>query len=738
LSQIAGLPLAVPMAHSAGHLVRFYAEDDFLLTEVARFLDAALRVGGTAVVIATGEHRTSLKRRLSGFGAATDPHGWYSGRLVMLDAKATLDSFVIEGWPDPQAFDAVVGNVIREAGSRGNVVHAFGEMVALLCEDGKPEAALRLEEMWNELGQRLAFHLLCAYPSRLFASADEMQTFRAICCAHDRVCRSEQLILAKDQADEDLLVASWQQKAAALENEVARRRLAEETLLRREKELSDFVENAAEGLHRVASDGTILWANRAELEMLGYTHEEYVGRNVADFHVDAPVIESIMETLSRGGTLRDQPARLRCKDGSIKHVLIQSNACFEDGRIAYTRCFTRDATDRVARDQLLDQLIEASRVKDEFLAMLGHELRNPLSPIVTALQLMRLRGDTGMSREQDIIRRQVDHLVRLVDDLLDISKLTRGKIELKKEWVTISEVLTKAVEMSSPLLDQRSHRLHIDVEDGLQLEADPVRLAQIVSNLLTNAAHYTRTGGEVTLRAHLAEDKFVRIQVADTGMGMSPQLIDKVFDLFFQGPRDSARSEGGLGIGLALVRSLVNLHGGTVQAKSAGPGRGSEFTIMLPVSVDAPVAATVAATGQATSAPGQSTECNGLRVLLVDDNRDAIETLGWLLQAQGHDVSTAHDAVAALERLDTFKPDVAILDIGLPVMDGYELLARMRERRPLNDCSFVALTGYGQEADRERSLLHGFERHLVKPVDPECVLLLLQEVRRNRSRLGVP
>ena len=284
-------------------------------------------------------------------------------------------------------------------------------MVALLCAEGKHDAAVRLEELWNSLAGRHAFHLFCAYPTHLFASADQVLAFQKVCSAHDHVGCSEHISLAKDPADLNRLLASWQQKAAALEVEVARRRAAEETLHRREKELADFVENAAEGLHRVAADGTILWANRAELELLGYRHDEYVGHPVTEFHVDAPVVDSILQRLRAGETLRDEPARLRCKDGSIKHVLLQSNACFEDGQLAYTRCFTRDATDRVARQQAQQQLHttladleKASRAKDEFLAMLGHELRNPLSPIVTALQLMRLRGDTGTGREQAIIR----------------------------------------------------------------------------------------------------------------------------------------------------------------------------------------------------------------------------------------------------------------------------------------------------------------------------------------------
>jgi CheY-like chemotaxis protein/anti-sigma regulatory factor (Ser/Thr protein kinase) len=353
--------------------------------------------------------------------------------------------------------------------------------------------------------------------------------------------------------------------------------------------------------------------------------------------------------------------------------------------------------------------------------MLGHELRNPLSPIVTALQLMRMRGDTGTSREQGIIQRQVDHLVRLVDDLLDVSKHTRGKIELKKEWIDISEVLTKAVEMASLLLERRSHRLIVDVQAALRWQGDPVRLSQVVANLLTNAARYTDVGGEITLRACTRPGRAIEIAVEDNGIGISKEMQPRIFDLFFQGRRGIDRAEGGLGIGLALVKSLVALHGGTVTAHSDGPGRGSEFVIRLPCVEEEQAAHGLEAQSGAPSAAGESR-----RILVVDDNADAADMLGHLLQASGHRVKVVYDPVAALQAIDAFKPDVAILDIGLPVTDGYDLAIRLRERLGRAACCFVALTGYGQEADRDRSLAAGFERHLVKPVDPAAVLAVVQ------------
>jgi len=617
-------------------------------------------------------------------------------------------------------------------------------------------------------------------------------------------------------------------------------------------ELTDFVENAVEGLHRVGPDGTILWANRAELQMLGYAWDEYVGRHIAEFHEDPATIDYILATLLSGGALYDQPARLRCKDGSIKRVLIHSNGHFDDGNLRYTRCFTRDATERHERDvalaqrdamllnapvaaalvmgpelrfhlvnnrycelfdcaglvgrtvaeafphlhgsgvgeeiarvfksgaqyqveelvlrltdaqgqpceryfrfsleplmgadarpegvivvavevtehvrsrqaverahrereQLLVDLSAASQAKDEFLAMLGHELRNPLSPIVTALQLMRMRGDGAHGREGEIIQRQVDHLVRLVDDLLDVSRVTRGKIELKVERVELARVIDKAVEMASLLIEQRRHRLEVDIEPGLAWEGDSVRLAQVVSNLLTNAARYTEPDGRLWLRVRQAGPDAVEISVRDTGIGLAPEVREQVFELFFQGKRSIDRAEGGLGIGLALVKNIVELHGGSVHAHSEGRGLGSEFVVRVPLCSAALV--------QASSEPAPAAMPNAAsqRVLLVDDNADGADTLGRLLRAHGHTVEVYHDPVSALAALDRLKPTVALLDIGLPVLDGYQLAARIRALPGGEGCRLVALSGYGLAADHARSRAAGFERHLVKPVNSDEV-----------------
>lgn len=713
--------------HGCRHGARFHHDEDSLIREIAEFADQALRRGGSAIIIATGAHLSRVALVLHGFGGGADERPWYPGRLVLLDAAATLERVLVDGWPDGDRMDAVLGPLLQPPPGSPGPVHAYGEMVGLLCERGRFDAALHMEALWNGLGERHPFRLLCGYPDRLFDDNDHGHYFRHVCATHDCVLRD-------DPPDDGALPdaarqGAWQRRTVALRHEVERLRRAETTLRAREQDLIDFLNNAAEGIHRVGADGTILWANAAELALLGYAADEYVGRHIAEFHVDGDVIADMLVRLAAGETLYDQPARLRCKDGSIRHVLIHSNGCFRDGKLLYTRCFTRDVTEAVRtrerleaahaeRERLVRDLSEASRAKDEFLAMLGHELRNPLSPIVTALQLIRMRGITGAEREHLIIERQVNHLVRLVDDLLDVSRITRGTIELKHEWVRIADVLAKALEMASPLLEQRRHRLTTDIDPALMWYGDPVRLAQAVGNLLTNAARYTDMGGHLALRASPLGDDALVITVSDDGMGIPADVLPRIFDPFFQGPRRIDRAGGGLGIGLALVRNLVELHGGTVAASSDGPGKGSVFAVQLPVSrrgSEMPVADT----GPPSEGPAETV---ARRILLVDDNVDAVQALAELLRACGHRVEAVYDPVSALRIAAAFAPEVALLDIGLPVMDGYELARRLRVALGGRPCLLIAVTGYGQSADRERSAAAGFDRHLVKPVALDALL----------------
>ncbi len=362
----------------------------------------------------------------------------------------------------------------------------------------------------------------------------------------------------------------------------------------------------------------------------------------------------------------------------------------------------------------------ANRTKDEFLAMLGHELRNPLAPIMTALELMRLRNVQAAEKERAIIERQVKHLLALVDDLLDISRITRGKIKLKTQPVEIAEIVAKAIEMTSPLLEQQQHRLSIEVPvQGLVVDADPNRLAQAVANLLSNAAKYTESRGEIAVIAERHGD-WVLVRVRDNGIGIEPEMLSRVFDLFSQEQQAIDRAQGGLGLGLAIVRSLVRLHGGEATAASAGRGRGSELTIRLPAVTSSPAAP------RSTDETVPPSVSGGYRILVVDDNEDAADMLASALKALGHETRTAHDAPTALSVAHEFIPHVALLDIGLPVMDGYDLGRRLRGDSRLAGIRLIALTGYGMEEDQRRSHEAGFEAHMVKPMDLDRLNAIIQ------------
>ncbi len=374
-----------------------------------------------------------------------------------------------------------------------------------------------------------------------------------------------------------------------------------------------------------------------------------------------------------------------------------------------------------------NEAVRANKAKDAFLAMLGHELRNPLAPIVTALELIRRRDCSGINRELTIIERQVDSLGRLVDDLLDVARIARGKLDLNRIAIDLAEVVETGVEVAMPLITERRHRLTVNVPRGRTIViADRARMAQVIANLLTNAAKYTEPGGRIDVSAGL-DGGLAVLHVRDTGIGMSEELLARVFEWFEQGEQSLARTSGGLGLGLAIVKNILTLHGGSVSATSQGPGKGSEFVVRLPVVVaqaEAPAASLPSAN------PPEAPRC---RVLIVDDNSDAAEMLRIGLEMRGHQVFAKHDAPSALAVLAEAAPDLALLDIGLPGMDGYELArcirTTLRERAPV----LVALTGYGGAIERERARAAGFAHHLVKPVGLEVLTEMIVNLSRQRA-----
>lgn len=371
-----------------------------------------------------------------------------------------------------------------------------------------------------------------------------------------------------------------------------------------------------------------------------------------------------------------------------------------------------------------NQAERANRTKDEFLAMLGHELRNPLAPMLTALQLMKLRAPRAVERERAVLERQVKHVATLVDDLLDISRITRNGIQLAKEKVDLADMVARALEMAGPLIEGRRHTVVVSVERGSFVAGDSIRLAQVLTNLVTNSAKYTDPGGIIEVLGERSGDELT-IRVKDNGVGIQPEILPHVFDLFVQGGQSLDRAMGGLGLGLTIVRTVVELHGGRVYAESGGPGMGSEFRVVLPALPPGVVPESQPAS-PITPAPDPNHPV--LDVLVVDDNHDALELLAEGLQMFGYRTHMASDAAVALAVAESVKPAIALLDIGLPVMDGYELARRLRAIPELSKIKLVAITGYGQASDRERTRSAGFDRHLVKPIDLDQVQGLLTEL----------
>ena len=519
-------------------------------------------------------------------------------------------------------------------------------------------------------------------------------------------------------------------------------------------ELEELISVAPAFFGFLSLDGAVTSVNDLALRVIETPRDQVIGHAFweapwwANHPASAARIRRAVDDASRG-----EPSSFDLEYGAIHHgrgstrwVGIAVRPVRNDAGVVVRIAVSGiDITERVRSENALrdsqpvsaEELLEraraaqleaerANRAKDEFLAVLGHELRNPLAPILTALDLMRLRGYDAAEKERTVIERQARHLVALVDDLLDVSRITSGKVELKKQRIELADIVAKAIEMASPLFEQRHHRLDVDVAAGLMIDADPARLAQVISNLLTNAAKYTEPGGQIAVVAAQAGDQLT-VRVRDSGIGIAPEMLPRVFDMFAQAPQALDRARGGLGLGLAIVKSLVQLHGGTVEAHSAGIGAGAELIVRLPASrLDAVLPEVVA---DSPSRPSQA-NLRQRRILIVDDNEDAAELMAASLELKGHTTVVAHDGPVALRLVEPFNPDIALLDIGLPVMDGYELARRLRtgERAGLK---LIAVTGYGQETDRQRALAVGFDAHLVKPVRMEQLVSLIDELTRR-------
>ena len=528
--------------------------------------------------------------------------------------------------------------------------------------------------------------------------------------------------------------------------DLTERRRHEETLRDSEERLRLLIDSVKEyAIFMLDPEGRIASWNRGAARILGYTPAEIIGRSLESFYPpEAAARGALQQDLAstiNNGSVDTNEWRVR-KDGSRFWANVVMHAMYDlEGRLRGFSQVIRDLTER----QQFEELTESRQRTHEFLAMLSHELRNPLAPLKTAVELLRIRNlnDAIAARTVDVIDRQVKHLTQIVGELLDVSRITSGRITLASETLDLETLIAGAVEITRPLLEAKKHSLVLKPAPGLvSIQGDGTRLTQVIVNLLDNAAKYTPEGGCIEIEVRLAPES-VGIHVRDNGVGIAAELLPRVFELFTQGQRPLDRTEGGLGVGLALVHRIVSLHSGTVRAFSAGAGRGSEFVVTLPRARPPAEQATTAQEGtmhasreenlmtEAPNTPGGERQQKRRRVMVIDDNKDAAESMSMLFELWGHEVICAYDGRAALDAAAKYRPDAVFLDIGLPGMDGYEIAERLRDLPESAHTVLVAITGYGQEEDRRRSREAGIDHHLVKPVAPETLQKLLESLERH-------
>lgn len=486
--------------------------------------------------------------------------------------------------------------------------------------------------------------------------------------------------------------------------------------------LAAIVENSDDAIISKDLNSIITSWNAGATKLFGYTEQEVLGRSIVLLIPPERIDEEpgILDRIRRGERIDHYETIRRCKDGTLIEISLTVSPLKDaEGKIVGASKIARDITDRKRAERAL---MAADRQKNEFLATLAHELRNPLAPIRNALNVLQLtRGDAlSADRVHDMMERQVNQLVRLVDDLLEISRITTGKIELRPELVDIRAVVRNAIETSRPLIDSGGHRFEVQLPDSpLFVEGDPVRLSQIIANLLNNAAKYTKPGGKIKVNVSQYDQK-VMISVRDNGIGISPELLPHVLEMFIQSDRAKRQSKGGLGIGLALANRLVEMHGGRLEARSQGEGCGSEFIVHLPISTKQ-----FQLKEQIDYWNSQSNDGKAQKILIVDDNQDVASSLAILLRVLGKEVIIAHSGQAALQIFEEFRPSVVFLDLGMPEMDGFEVARRFRQLPEFQGVTLIALTGWGQEDDRRRTQEAGFDHHVVKPMNLEKLQLLL-------------
>ena len=581
-----GAYLEKVQAHAHG--VQFYGDDAYLLDGLTRFVGGALGAGDSSIIIATKAHRDGLSKRLLGCGIDTAV-ATHQGRFIALDAAETLAKFMVEGWPDAERFHQVVGSVVAQCRLSGRTnqskLAAFGEMVALLWAEGKPEAAIRLEQLWNELARVYSFHLHCAYPISYFRDERHAELIEKVCAEHSHVFPDETYASLPGEDERLRTIVLLQQKAQALSNEVAERKKAQYELQLREAEITDFLENAIVGMHWVAENGTILWANKTELAMLGYERDEYVGHHIAEFHVDQEVIGEILRRLACHEELHGSESTLRCKDGSLRHVRIHSNVFSQNGKFIHTRCFTIDATER--------KKLEKSLIMSEKLASVGrlaasiaHEVNNPLEAITNLLFLAKrdLADPVKAGRHLQLATHELERVSHISRQTLGFCRDNSSPVD-----INVCKMLDELLFMYSRKLEVRRIVVEKRYSERATVTGFDTEIRQIFSNLIANAIDAMPSGGRFIVKAAPSREwnnaglPGVRVTIGDTGVGIPYENRKKLFNAFY-----TTKKDVGTGLGLWLVHGMISKHKGMIRVRSkAVPGAsGTVFSVFLPCSID--------------------------------------------------------------------------------------------------------------------------------------------------------
>lgn len=593
------------------HFVQFYEADSSLLSSLSGYIGTGLSSGGAAIIIATRAHRLGLMSKLQAAGIDVLTAS-ASGKYVSLDAAQTLSKFMVDGLPEPARFRDVVGNVLTRVTDGRNSVRAFGEMVALLWAEGNYNAAIRLEELWNDLQRTHSFSLFCAYPMSSFSGQSFVAPLNHVCEAHSRVIPAESYAELANRDERLRAIIQLQQKAKTLEAEIRERELAQEQL--------------------------------------------------------------------RASLAREQLARAEAET--------------------------------------------ANRLKDEFLATVSHELRTPLNAIMGWSHILRHRGvdPATMERAFETIDRNAKAQAQLIEDILDVSRVITGKLHLNMEPVDLATVINSSVDSVQFAANSKEIQLGVMLDPSARHTlGDAGRLQQVVWNLLSNAIKFTPVGGRVEVKVERV-DADVQISVSDNGSGINPEFLPYIFDRFRQADGSLTRNHGGLGLGLAIVRHLVEMHGGSVRAESDGESYGSTFILRLPLRTAQERAQT--ARGEIGSLwPGSEhlhvlPLLENVQVLLVDDNLDSLQILTDILTERKAKVQTAASVAEALEVLEWFKPDVVVSDLAMPDEDGFSLIAKLRRAERSSQIPAIALTALVRVEDRTRALAAGFNMFVPKPVEP--------------------